>query len=88
MSRRRGPQAGSKRPLETPPAKESIAYRSPPAKAPIDFRLPLKPQKKLLVILSVIFALWLATLLALYFATPSDQRRHLTNTAATLKSEI
>ena len=40
-----------------------------PPPGPITYQTTLKPQRKALVILSIIFALWVALLLTLYFTT-------------------
>ena len=44
-----------------------LPYAAPPA--PVTYTTTLKPQRKALVILSIIFALWVAVLLTLYFTT-------------------
>lgn len=36
---------------------------------PVEFKPPLKPQKRLLIALSVLFAAWVVFLLILYFKT-------------------
>jgi len=43
--------------------------RPAPPPGPISYTTALKPRPKLLVILSVVFVLWVGTLLALYFTT-------------------
>jgi len=35
----------------------------------VEFKPPLKPQKRLLILLSVVFAAWVVFLLILYFKT-------------------
>ena len=50
----------------TPPA-------APPP-GPITYTTSLKPQRKALIILSIIFALWVALLLTLYFTTVYPSR--------------
>jgi hypothetical protein len=52
----------------------------PPAAppGPITYTTALKPQRKLLVIISVIFALWVALLMTLYFTTIYPTRHERT----------
>ena len=45
-----------------------------PPPGPITYTTTLKPQRKALIILSIIFALWVAVLLTLYFTTIYPQR--------------
>ena len=40
-----------------------------PPPRPITYTTALKPQRKALIILSILFALWVAVLLTLYFTT-------------------
>jgi hypothetical protein len=75
------------------PKKTGLAGRRPATTAPkargepervIEFGPPLKPRKGLLIALGVLFALWFAFLLGLYFKTvyPHQHPGH-TNPAAT-----
>lgn len=41
----------------------------PPPPGPITYTTALKPRRKMLVLLSIIFALWVGLLLTLYFTT-------------------
>ena len=49
-----------------------------PPPGPVTYTTALKPRPKLLVILSVIFVLWVGTLLALYFTTVYPYRHQRT----------
>ncbi len=53
--------------------KAPLDYASPPP-GPITYTTSLKPQRRALIILSIIFALWVAVLLTLYFTTIYPQR--------------
>ena len=50
--------------------KSSTAYQKPPTSAAD----PLKPRPRMLVILAIVFALWLAFLLTMYFTTVYPHR--------------
>ena len=54
------------------PSEEKFAPRQDIA--PIEFAPPLKPRPRLMIVLSVILALWVAFLLALYFRTVYPHR--------------
>ena len=45
----------------------TVPYATPPA--PVTYTTTLKPQRKAIVVLSIVFALWVALLLILYFTT-------------------
>ena len=50
-------------------------YQPPAAPpGPITYTTTLKPRPKLLLVLSILFALWIALLLVLYFTTIFPQR--------------
>ena len=49
--------------------KTAAAPPPAPPPGPITYTTSLKPHPRLLIILSIIFALWVALLLVLYFAT-------------------
>jgi hypothetical protein len=55
--------------------------------APIEFAPPLRPRPRLLIVLSVILALWVAFLLVLYFRTVYPYRNDpgLTSQPATTR---
>lgn len=55
------------------PASSTPKTRSEPERV-IEFGPPLKPRKGLLIALSVLFALWFAFLLGLYFTTVYPHR--------------
>ena len=42
---------------------------APPQAGPITYTTAVKPQPKLLLVLSIIFGLWVALLLSMYFTT-------------------
>lgn len=54
----------------TPP--RPITYATPPG--PITYTTKLKPRPKLLLIVSILFALWVILLLIMYFATIYSHR--------------
>ena len=51
--------------------KSSNAYQKPSPSAAAD---PLKPRPRMLVVLAIVFALWLAFLLTMYFTTVYPHR--------------
>ena len=52
-----------------PKAREGTLSSADPDVAPITFAPPLRPRPRLLMVLSVLLALWVAFLLVLYFRT-------------------
>lgn len=54
------------------------AASPPPPSAPSTYTSALKPHPKLVIILSVIFVLWVGTLLTLYFTTIYPYRHQRT----------
>ena len=59
---KRGKSHGKRNPQQPPPT-------APPAP------VPFKPQRKLLIVLSIVFAGWITTLIVLYIVTPADKRK-------------
>jgi hypothetical protein len=55
-------------------AREDTQSRKEPDVAPIAFPPPLRPRPRLLMVLSVVLALWVAFLLVLYFRTVYPHR--------------
>jgi hypothetical protein len=60
---------------------------SEPALAPTDFAPPLQPRPRLLIILSIALALWVAFLLALYFRTVYPHRNDPVQSQPTYSGE-
>ncbi len=65
---RAGGAAPAKRPSPTPAKAPVNAAR------PVFQPIPFKPRRKLFVVLMVVFALWVAALVVMYFATVHSDR--------------
>ena len=65
------------------PDKSSTAYQKPPT-SPAD---PLKPRPRMLVVLAIVFVLWLAFLLTMYFTTVYPHRHIESRPTATATAQ-
>jgi hypothetical protein len=54
----------------------------------IEFAAPLRPRPRLLIVLSVVLALWVAFLLVLYFRTVYPHRHDAGNSIASPQSKL
>ena len=72
--------AGGRGKPKSPPPPKAKPNPEPAAPAPVPAR-PLKPRPALLAVMSVVFALWMAFLIALYFKTSHPRRSTAPSTA-------